>query len=360
MRIILDAVHEASFSGVDFEDATTFIAGEKCFDGESLASTNPFSLCNGNLLDNVAAFETITVHVMCIAPSLCFSNTLDIFWDVDVQVRHIQIVQMQHARIKIRRLHAISEERRASARQSNQDLVRHRRNNMLLLRQQRDVSEANLHRSGEEVPGFGHLAARTAVRTSARVCWSSEGAVHDSPLSVYNDCIPPVIRASQSFHIEDFAGHFQVATDDLGMQTDGIAHIADQHRDFLAAPAFRLHNSPSIDFSLEVILPGNSFSDPRKDGAGTLDVAAMWSTDVALGKCRSIDHRRNALEESCALIHKRQIGLVEVRWLGHRKPVQALVSFGKVMQLVDRVEDWNIEHIAPFRTIVALSSAERV
>ena len=144
------------------------------------------------------------------------------------------------------------------------------------------------------------------------------------------------------------------------MQTDSVAHIADQHRDFFAAPAFRLHHSPSIDFSLEVILPGNPFSHPRKDGAGTLDVAAIWSTDVALSKCCRIDHGWNALQESRALIHKRQIGLVEVRWLGHRKPVQAFISFSEVMQLVDRVKDWNIEHIASLRTIVTLSSAERV
>ena len=148
MRIILDAVHEPSFSSVDFEDATAFIAWKKCFDGESLASANPFRLCNGVFLDDIAAFETIAVHVMCVTSSLCFSNTLDIFWDVDVQVRHLQIVQMQHAGVEVRRLDAVSEECRASARQSDQDLVWHRWNDMLLLRQQRDVSEANLHRSG--------------------------------------------------------------------------------------------------------------------------------------------------------------------------------------------------------------------
>jgi hypothetical protein len=114
---------------------------------------------------------------------------------------------------------------------------------------------AYLRRPGEEVPVLSNLRASTAVKAALGMCRASQCAVHDAPLSINNDSVPPVIGARDALHVQNLTRALEISSDDLGMQTDGIAHIAYEHSDLLTAATLRLDDSSGIRLAFVVFFP---------------------------------------------------------------------------------------------------------
>jgi hypothetical protein len=66
---------------------------------------------------------------------------------------------------------------------------------MLVLSEQRHMSIADLQRPCKEVPAFSMLGVSYNMRVSLGICRIGERAVHDSPLAVNKNAVPPVIRS---------------------------------------------------------------------------------------------------------------------------------------------------------------------
>ena len=101
--------------------------------------------------------------------------------------------------------------------------MRNRRDNVLLLGKKRNVSVADLHGSGKEEPVVGYCVVCRTVHVSFWVGRIGQRTVHDTPLAIDNDSIPPMIGACYALHIQDFSRALEIASNDLGMQADGIA-----------------------------------------------------------------------------------------------------------------------------------------
>jgi hypothetical protein len=114
---------------------------------------------------------------------------------------------------------------------------------------------ADLRRPGEEVPVLSNLRASTAVEATLWMCRASQCAVHDAPLSINNDSVPPVIGARDALHVQDLTRALEIPSNDLGMQADRIAHVAYEHSNFLAATALRLDDSSGIRLAFVVFFP---------------------------------------------------------------------------------------------------------
>jgi hypothetical protein len=74
----------------------------------------------------------------------------------------------------------------------------------------------------------------------------------------------------------------------------------------------------------------------------------------------SIETRRSIIDESRTLVNKGKVSGVEVGWLSHGQAIQSLIALSALIKLVDRVQYWQVEHIASFRPLFALTSADGV
>jgi hypothetical protein len=84
------------------------------------------------------------------------------------------------------------------------------------------------------------------------------------------------------------------------------------------------------------------------------------TADVALCQSSSIETWWSIVDESCALVNKGKVSGVEVGWLSHRQAIQSLIALSALIKLVDGVQYRQVEHIASFRPLFALTSADGV
>ena len=243
MWVIFDAVHHTTFASVDLEYSLSVIARWHCLDGKTFPTSGPFCLCKCWLADDLARLEEVTVSVACERTTFSLGNYFDIFGNIELEVCHLKILQVKTAGVVIAELDVVAEVRRARDWQMHKSLMIHGRNNMLLLGKKWYVSVADLCGPGKEVPVLGNLGAGTAVQATLGVRWTSQRTIHDTPLAINYDSVPPMVRVGDALHVQDFAWAFEIATNDFRMQTNSIAHIADQNSNFLAAAAFGLNDS---------------------------------------------------------------------------------------------------------------------
>jgi hypothetical protein len=72
---------------------------------------------------------------------------------------------------------------------------------VLLFGVKRDVGKADVERPGEEVPCFGGRHVVGDKLASLGVGRIRQRAVHDTPLAIDQNCIPPVIRTRKAVEI---------------------------------------------------------------------------------------------------------------------------------------------------------------
>lgn len=228
MWVVFDRVHQATFASIYFENSLTFVSRKQSFDREAFTTSDPLCLRESSLFDDIAAFEEVTIRILGESSGFSLSNTLYIFGYIDVEMRHLQVLQVLNARIEVGEFQTIAEVCWAGARESNQNLMRELRHNVLLLWQQRNMGIAQLERPGQEVPRICYLATRGAVRASSWMCWPCQCAVEQAPLTIYDNSIPVMVRPSDGLDVKQFARTFEVATNNFGMYTDSIAHIGNK------------------------------------------------------------------------------------------------------------------------------------
>jgi hypothetical protein len=111
----------------------TFVTWQKSFDGISFLASEPFHLGQCWFADKVAALEVITISILRISSGFDFGNTLYILRNVDVDMRHFQIFQIQQASIEVDHIQSMFEVDGRCAWEGHQDVVWLRRADMLLL-----------------------------------------------------------------------------------------------------------------------------------------------------------------------------------------------------------------------------------
>src|SRR4051794_20051371 len=81
MWVILNRVHKASLSSVDFQSSMTFVPWQQSFYGVSFLTSNPLSLCQSTLLDDLTTLEVVTIHITLKCPCFDLCDALNIRGD---------------------------------------------------------------------------------------------------------------------------------------------------------------------------------------------------------------------------------------------------------------------------------------
>ena len=199
--VVFDAVHHTTFASVDLEYSLSVIAWWHCFDGKTFPTSGPFCLCKCGFADDLAGLEEVAVGIACKGAAFGLGNHFNVFRNVELEVCHLEVLQVKTAGVVITKLDVVTEVRRPRDRQMHESLMIHGRDNMLLLGKKWHVSVADLCGPGEEVPVLGDLGAGAAVQSALGMSWASQSAVHDTPLAIDDDGVPPMVRAGHALHV---------------------------------------------------------------------------------------------------------------------------------------------------------------
>jgi hypothetical protein len=182
-----------------------------------------------------------------------------------MEVCHLKVLQVKTTCVVIAELDIVPEVGRTRHGEMYECLMIHRRNDMLLLRQKRDVRIADLRRSREEVPLFCNLRAGAAVQAALGVSWASQRAVHDTPLAINDDSVPPMVGTCNALHIQDLSWAFEISTNDFRMQADSIAHVSHQHSNLFTAATLGLYHPPRVWVAFVLFFPRYALCNPGED-----------------------------------------------------------------------------------------------
>lgn len=265
--VVFDAVHHATFTGVDLQNSLSVIAWWHCFDGKTFPTSGPFCLCKCGLADDLAGLEEVAISIARKCTTFSLSNHFDIFRNIELEVCHLKILQVKTAGVVITKLDVVTEVRWSRDWQMHQSLMIHCRNNMLLLGKKWHVSVADLCGSGEEVPVLCNLGAGAAIQAALGVSRASQSAVHDAPLAINNDSVPPMVWAGHALHVQNLSRTFEIAADDLRVQTNSVAHIAYKNGDLLTATTLGLDDPSWIGVAFVVFFPSDAFGGPCENSS---------------------------------------------------------------------------------------------
>lgn len=155
MGDVLDAVHQPTLAGIDFQDTGSFVAGEESLDRVPLHAAMPVCLGESSLLYYIARLKKVAVHISGVSPDLNLGGDFDIRRHIKLNVDHLEIFDADKGGVVVHHLQIVLEERRASAGEIEERLVGHGWAQVLLGVVLWDVRPAKLGWADEEPPRVG-------------------------------------------------------------------------------------------------------------------------------------------------------------------------------------------------------------
>jgi hypothetical protein len=160
---VLGGVHEAFLAGVDVEDALAFVAGEEGFDKVAfledlglVGGVVPGGLGEGALSgDGVGVFVDVAVCVGEVGFGFDFGDDFDVGGDVDGDVGEFEGVEADEGCVIVMDLEALLEVWWKCAGKRKEDVWGYRRDDVLMLRLERDMCVAEVEWFGEEIEWLG-------------------------------------------------------------------------------------------------------------------------------------------------------------------------------------------------------------
>lgn len=93
VRVVLDRMHKATLSRINFQGALAIVAGEERLDGVALLTADPFSLREGTCGGCVATFKDVTVSVASVSANLNFGETFNVGGNDELYMYNLEVLE---------------------------------------------------------------------------------------------------------------------------------------------------------------------------------------------------------------------------------------------------------------------------
>lgn len=152
VRNVLDAMHETALACVDLERAVAFVTRQQGLDRVPFHPVEPLGLCQSAFFHHIAALEEVAICIPAESPGLHFCGNLNICWDVELDVNHLEILDTGERGVIVMHLQIVDEVRWAGTWQVEEYFVGDGRTEMLLFMMLRHMCPANFGWTGQKVP----------------------------------------------------------------------------------------------------------------------------------------------------------------------------------------------------------------
>jgi hypothetical protein len=117
-----ETYHKTALASIYLQHALALITRQDRLDGIPLPAIDPIRLRKRLLPHDISALEKVPITILGESPCLHLRHAFHIFRHLDIDVRHLQVLQVEQGRVEVNYLRTGLEIRRRRARQRHKEL----------------------------------------------------------------------------------------------------------------------------------------------------------------------------------------------------------------------------------------------